>query len=358
MGAIMRRLLTLVAVAVAASTSFAESAKGTQKGTPAIKSITAMAFGPDGVLFIGDPASATIFAIATGDTKPTSKEDVKVEKITEQIGSMIGVPAAQVAINDMKVNPASGNVYLGVTRGKAMDAAVLIVRITRDGKLAEFPMKDVSFSSVVLSNATDKQRMEAITSLGFASGKLIVAGLSNEEFSSTLRSIDYPFVDANKGAGVKIFHGAHGKFETQAPVRTFTIYKVGDKEQVLAAYTCTPLVTIPVEDLKAGAQVTGTTIAELGNRNRPLDIIVYKKDGKDFVLMANNARGIMKIPADQFGTAESITSRPKGDTAGVKYETVAEWKGVQQLDKLDEGRALILVKADNGDMNVKSIAMP
>ena len=358
MGAIMRRLLTLVAVAVAASTSFAESAKGTQKGTPAIKSITALAFGPDGVLFVGDPASATIFAIATGDTKPTGKDDVKVEKITEQIGSMIGVPAAQVTINDMKVNPASGNVYLGVTRGKAMDAAVLIVRLTRDGKLAEFPMKDVSFSSVELSNATDKQRMEAITSLGFASGKLIVAGLSNEEFASTLRSIDYPFVGANKGAGVKIYHGAHGKFETQAPVRTFTTYKVGDKEQVIAAYTCTPLVTIPVEDLKEGAKVTGTTIAELGNRNRPLDIIVYKKDGKDFVLMANNNRGIMKISADQFGAAESITAQPKGDTAGVKYETVAEWKGVQQLDKLDEGRALILVKADNGDMNVKSIAMP
>jgi peptide-methionine (R)-S-oxide reductase len=30
----------------------------------------------------------------------------------------------------------------------------------------------------------------------------------------------------------------------------------------MAAYTCTPLVKIPVADLKAGAKVKGTTIAE------------------------------------------------------------------------------------------------
>ncbi len=53
---------------------------------------------------------------------------------------------------------------------------------------------------------------------------------------------------------------------------------------VLAAYTCTPLVKFPLSDLKPGEKVKGTTIAELGNRNRPLDMIVYQKDGKDYVL--------------------------------------------------------------------------
>ncbi len=42
----------------------------------------------------------------------------------------------------------------------------------------------------------------------------------------------------------------------------------------------------------------GTTIAELGNRNRPLDMIVYQKDGKEFLLMSNNSRGVMTIPTD------------------------------------------------------------
>jgi len=47
------------------------------------------------------------------------------------------------------------------------------------------------------------------------------------------------------------------------------------------AYTCTPLVQFAIPDLKPGAKVKGKTIAELGNRNRPLDMIDYQKDGKD-----------------------------------------------------------------------------
>ena len=41
--------------------------------------------------------------------------------------------------------------------------------------------------------------------------------------------------------------------------------------------------TIPLSELKPGNKVKGKTIAELGNRNRPLDMIVYKgKDGKEY----------------------------------------------------------------------------
>ncbi len=78
---------------------------------------------------------------------------------------------------------------------------------------------------------------------------------------------------------------------------------------MLAAYQCTPLVKLPVSDLKAGAHVKGTTIAELGNRNRPLDMIVYQKDGKDYLLLTNSSRGVMKIPTDGAGDADGITSR-------------------------------------------------
>ena len=55
---------------------------------------------------------------------------------------------------------------------------------------------------------------------------------------------------------------------------------------------------IPVSELKAGNKVKGTTIAELGNRNRPLDMIVYTKDGKHFILMANSSRGVMKLTGE------------------------------------------------------------
>ena len=135
-------------------------------------------------------------------------------------------------------------------------------------------------------------------------------------------------------------------------------YKIGAEDNIVAAYTCTPLVKIPVADLKPGAKVKGTTIGELGNRNNPLDMIVYKKDGKDYILMANSARGVMKIQTDEFATVTPITKAVGGGgTAGVKYETIAELKDVMQLDKLDEGNALLLVKSGTG-FDLKTVPLP
>ena len=40
---------------------------GLEKGTPKIQSAGPMTFGPNGILFLGDPKSAAIFAIDTDD---------------------------------------------------------------------------------------------------------------------------------------------------------------------------------------------------------------------------------------------------------------------------------------------------
>ena len=79
--------------------------------------------------------------------------------------------------------------------------------------------------------------------LQFVDGRLFVAGLSNEEFASKLRAISFPFTGADPGASVEIYHGAHGQFETRAPVRTFVPFNVNGEAHLMAAYTCTPLVT-------------------------------------------------------------------------------------------------------------------
>jgi hypothetical protein len=101
----------------------------------------------------------------------------------------------------------------------------------------------------------------------------------------------------------------------------------------------------------------GTTIAELGNRNRPLDMIVYKKAGKEFLLMSNNSRGVMKISTDGFATAESIT-KPVEDKAGVGYETITAMKGVEQLDLLDATNTIVLARTDAGVLNLDIVALP
>src|SRR5205814_1190410 len=165
--------------------------------------------------------------------------------------------------------------------------------------------------------------------------------------------IPFPFTDADKGASVEIYHGSHGRFETNSPVRTFVPYDIKGETNLLAAYTCTPLVKIPVSQLKPGEKIKGTTIAELGNRNRPLDMIVYKKDGKDYILMANSSRGVMKIPTEGIDKIEAVTKKiDGGGTAGLKYETVKELKGILHLAKLDKTNAVVLVRTDAGALNL------
>jgi hypothetical protein len=263
-----------------------------------------------------------------------------------------------VTFTDMKVNPATGSVYLAVTRGQTGGAPALI-RVTRAGAVEAVVLKDVPFAKVSLPNPADgKGSGMVITSMSFVDNKLVVAGLSKEDFASTLRAIPYPFKEADKGAGIQIFHGAHGKLETNAPIRTFTTQKVAGQDTILAAYTCTPLVKIPVSDLKAGAKVKGTTIAELGNRNNPIDMITYTKDGKNYILMANTARGVMKIPTDGVSDAAGIDAPVKTETAGVGYEKISELKDVRQLDKLDDKRAIILVQPQGGPAELKTIDLP
>lgn len=331
---------------------------GFTKGTPVVKTISALAFHPQGILFIGDPTSQMIFAVDTEDRTPGGSGDVNVDKLDDKIGGLLGVTSKDVRIIDVRVNPASGSVYIAASR--ASDPSPIIVKLRRDGALAEFPLKDVSFAAVKLTNATNSQREPtgAITNMAFVDGKLLVAGLSSEEFASTLRVIPFPFSEADRGAGIEIFHGAHGRIETHAPIRTFVPYKVSGVDYILAAYTCTPLVRIPLADLKPGAKVRGATIAELGNGNRPLDMVVYTKEGRNYLLLANNKRGVMKIPADGVDKAPAITERPKTTTAGIKYETLSDLKDVTHLDALDSGRALLVIAPASGGVSLKTIPMP
>lgn len=347
------KLLIAGAVLALSLPANAKEIPGLKTGTPAVKSISAMTFCPFGCLFIGDSASGAIHAVNTNDDKPSGTGEVSIDKLDDKIGGLLGVPGKSVIINDVKVNPASGNVYVAASRANA--PAPVVVRITRDGKIEAFDLKDVPTATVTLPAASGGQ---SITSLAFVDGKVVVAGLATEGFDSTLRVIPFPFEKADQPTGVEIFHGAHGKLETKSPVRTFVPYKANGTDYLVAAYTCTPLVRLPLSELKPGAKVKGTTIAELGNRNRPLDMVVYTKDGKDYVLMANSAHGVIKLPAGEISSASAITEKPKSFTAGIKYDKIAELKDVKHLDKLDAGRVLLLIQPEGGNASLKTVPLP
>jgi hypothetical protein len=342
---------------------------GMTTGTPDIKSAGPLAFGPAGILFIGDPQGAAIFAIDTKDTTAGPKSaELALEGIDSQVAGLLGTTADDILINDLAVNPASGAVYLSVARGRGPDAAPVLVRVDESGELKPVPLENVAFSKTELSNAPDdresgegrrrgNQRLESITDLMFLDGRLYVAGLSNEEFASKLRSIPFPFQNEIADTSIEIFHGSHGQYETRSPVRTFAVYNIDDKPNLLAAYTCTPLVKIPLESLVPGEKVMGQTVAELGNRNRPLDMVVYQKDGRDYLLMANNARGLMKISLDDVSDVKPIDKRVS-DKAGLEYETIASAPGVVQLDRLNEANVVVLVQADGEAQNLRTLALP
>ena len=65
----MSRLSSCLAVFLFVATTAFAGPWGMKTGTPALKSAGPLAFGPDGVLFVGDTKAATLFAIGTGDTE-------------------------------------------------------------------------------------------------------------------------------------------------------------------------------------------------------------------------------------------------------------------------------------------------
>jgi hypothetical protein len=324
-----------------------------------MQSASCLAFGPDGTLFVGDSQAGAVLAVKTGDTAPAGQGDVTVENLSEKLSKLFGTP--DVAVADLKVNPASGNLFLAVKLGTGKDQTPALAKLTRTGELTKFEPKDVTACKLTNAKVDPKApRQEAITYLGFADGKLMVAGLSTEEFASTFRVLPVPLpAETKDGTGIEIYHAAHGgALETRAPIRAFVPYTAGGVQYVMASYTCTPLVRLAASDLQPGKKVKGTTIAELGNRNQPLDLISYTKGGKEFLLMSNSARGVMKIPADPVAAAEALTKPVTGGgTAGVPFEKVTQLEGVVQLDKLDADRAVVVVQAGKV-LSVKTVPLP
>ena len=349
--------------------STAQAAHHGKKGSVQLKSAGSVAFGPDGVLFVADQKSAKIYAFSTGDTQVSADmKTYQIKDIDAKVAAVLGVSPDQVLINDLAVNPISHNAWLSVSRGRGEGSQPVILQVDSKANISALDLHGIKHSSAVIPNPPEDKivgqgrrarnnRLSVVTDLAFVNDQLIVAGLSNEEFASTLRSIPYPFKEVDQGTSVEIYHGNHGKYETHSPVRTFVPFDFGGEVHIVAAYTCTPLVTFPLSELKPKAHVMGRTIAELGNRNRPLDMVVYSKEGSDYLLMANSARGVMKVETLEFADAPGIEERI-GGIAGSKYTTVQDWEGIEQLDLLDSAHALVLQKSESGKRSLLSMTLP
>jgi hypothetical protein len=356
-----------VALVASCATVAAEAAAEWQTGAVKLKSAGPLAFAPDGILLVSDPMAATIYAVATEDNSgDPSNVQVGVGDLRGKLAAMLGTEAQDVRVNDLAVNPNSGNVYLSVTRGSGPESAAVLLRVDTEGQISEFALDDVKYMQATLPNPPQSEqtrrgdpRMLTITDMAYADGRVFIAGLSNEEFASKLRSIPFPFDEVSEGTSVEIYHGAHGAVETRSPIMTFATYEIANEPHVVAAYTCTPLVKFPLSDLKPGVKVRGTTVAELGNRNRPLDMFVYEKDGKNYILMANSSRGVMKITTENIDGVKAINEPVGGGgTAGLPYDTIDDLAGVLQLDRLNDSHAVALIQSESGTEDLRTVELP
>src|SRR5436305_2005637 len=132
-------LAALVAAALgAAAAPAADRVDKMSVGTVELKSAGPLAFGPEGILFIGDPQAACIYAVDTAE-RPASPATgpLNIDRVNAKVTGQLAVPAEDLAVADLAVNPLSGNAYLSVARGKGPGAQALVVRLDRAGKIDE-----------------------------------------------------------------------------------------------------------------------------------------------------------------------------------------------------------------------------
>jgi hypothetical protein len=354
--------VVILAVAMAFNYRSSNSGYGLTNGTPEIKSITSLAFGPGGILFIGDSKSATVFAVDLKDAINVEKAVAVDQKgVDQKIASLLGTKVENITFNDMAVNPLSKKVYMAVQHS---DGTPVLLSIDGD-KILAVSLKDVAYSSIPLNNAPAEDakdqrgrslRVSSISDLAFSDGKVLVSGLSNQEFSSTFRSISFPFNNKQDASSLEIYHAAHGKYETASPIKTFTTATINGKKYLIASYTCTPLVLFPLDELKPGTHVKGRTVAEMGSGNQPLDMITMTKNGKSYLIMSNSNRPVFRVNFKNIETFQGSLTTPVEEnfaTEGVAFVNMPV-TNVLQLDKFDDNRMVLLQRRSNGSLDLWS----
>lgn len=291
-----------------------------ESAVPEMHSAGVLHFGPNNELFVGDSKTGTIFAFEVEAGEPMEQpRGYNLYDIDLQIAAALGASLEQITINDMAVHPVSKVAYLSIMRGHGDEAIPLVLTVDHDGNIEALDLGAMEYTFATISDLPDEDvvfwnkipaRSLSITDIDYYEGELYVAGLSTGDFASTLRRIAYPFDGSVSSTSVEMYHAIHNQNETRAPVRTQTILEAEDGPILLAAYTCTPLVTTPLSALEDGAHITAKTIAEVGYGNTPIDILRFQAQGQggsmqDMVILTNTDYTAMVFSVEQILTSHA-----------------------------------------------------
>lgn len=300
-----------------------------------LKFAGALEFSESGTLFVGDNHNGAVYAfdLSTKDV-PEKINPIYLGDIDTKMANMLGVGPGAIAINDLAAHPLTGDIYISLTRITNFGSKPVIMRITQDAEiepvnlasksfqkqeLSHYPTLETTFrprsggmgdmiSAKDLAKGDIKLTSLAIMDMRFHKNELFVSGVSSDNFLSTLRRISFPFDDNQSTANVEMYHIAHDQFETRAPIRAMAIHEIDGKDHLIAAYTCSPLVIVPLDEIVDGAKISARTIGDMGN-GQPIDMLSYKLMGQDTLFVTSNSRSPQIIPVAGLSGAKAVTDK-------------------------------------------------
>ncbi len=232
----------------------------------AIESANVLEFNDKSVLFVGDSQGGNIVAYETMAAKnPKKGMAYGLFDFSADIEKLLGVKNGDYLIKDLAVHPESNEAYiaLSVIEDGKYQPKIVIANQAGDVRLMDLGRKHTTLNvkhapaeSFMFYDKVNGRSL-TFTDIEYHKGKLYISGLSNQDFKSSLRVADYPFTGKASFTSVEIYHAVHNQNETRAPIRTLTIANFNGEDHIVAAYTCTPLVTIPLSALKDGKHVVG-----------------------------------------------------------------------------------------------------
>ena len=301
--------------------------------TNQVKSLGVVAFSDEGTLFAGDSLSGAVIAFDfTMESRTTDKFEINVYDIDAQIAAILGTIQSNVQLNDLAVHPKSGEVYLSVTCGHGTEALPALIKVDAENQLHIIDLTALDMTVQDLNNLPENDRRVvlrrtgsaptakeiakskrslrtlAIVAMEYHKGELFVSGISNEEFCSVLRRMPYPFDGKESISNIEMYHIVHDQFESRAPIRSMVVKEIDGIEQLVAAYTCSPLVLIPLDEKKDGTQVKARTIGDMGN-GQPVDMVPFNMKGKEMLFVTNNSRSPLVIPVSGLHNAKVVTDK-------------------------------------------------
>lgn len=355
-----------------------------------LKFAGALEFSDNGTLFVGDNYNGAIYAFDMRQSGVIKEiNPVSILNIDVRIAGLLGVGVNALEINDMAVHPKSHEVYISVSRIGANSSKPAIIKVTQENQLelldlstftstkqslSHYPEQKTTFkprglmgtpaSSRDIAKGDVKLSSLAIMDIEYHNGELFVAGVAYDNFLSTLRRIEYPFSGKQSVTSVEMYHIAHDQFETRAPIRSMSIQHIDGQDQLVAAYTCSPLVLVPLSDLIDGAKISARTVADFGN-GQPVDMIPYTLNNQEMLFVTNNSRSPQVLSVSGLNGAKGVTDKdfsrgPKLDLGPeLPYGPIGEmvmFEGVSlHMDLLSETHFVSLTRdAKTGSLNLDS----